>query len=232
MSSPWTSRIIVGLALAALLYWLFPNETNPRPELWDIQVESSQLSILGLHLNKSQLKQANATFKSMPDTALFTTRQHPGKPVPAMHLEAYFEDLFDAGDSIILSLNSDEELLNVIKKQAYQPKLFPNDTIRVGIKGDLMNAVQLLSIRSITIVAGEQVDIKAFEARFGKPSQLIDDGEGNAHVMYPALGLDFIQPSEGRHVLQFVPPDQFEKELLTPLLNKLNQQKPRSTPDV
>jgi len=225
MSSTWTTRIVIGLALAALLYWLFPNETNPRPPLWDIQVESGQLSILGLALNESLLKQASASFKSMPDTALFTTRQHPGMPVPAMHLEAYFEDLFNAGDSIIISLNSDSELLNIIKKQAYQPKLFPNDTIRVGIKGDLMNAVQLLSIRSITIVAGEQVDIKAFEARFGKPSQLIDDGKGNAHVMYPALGLDFIQPSEGRHVLQFVAPEQFERQLLAPLLNKLKATK-------
>ncbi|MBL4775872.1 MAG: hypothetical protein JKY87_07475 [Mariprofundus sp.] len=220
MSSKWTPRIIVGLTLAGLLYWLFPNEINPRPELWNIQVESGQLSILGLRLNTSPLKQANATFKSMPDTALFTTRQRPDKPVPAMHLEAYFEDLYDAGDSIILTLDADYELLNVIKNQAYQPKLFPNDTIRVGIKGDLRAAIQQLPIRSITIVAGEQVDIKAFEARFGQPSQLIDDGEGNAHVLYPKLGLDFIQPAEGRHVLQFVPPAQFDSELLAPLLNK------------
>jgi len=227
MSSPWTFRIIVGLALAILLYFLFPNETNPRPELWDIQVESGQLSILGLSLNTSQLQQASATFKSMPDTALFTTRQRPGMPVPAMHLEAYFEDLFDAGDSIILSLNGDAELLNVIKKQAYQPKLFPNGTIRVRIKGDLMNAVQQLSIRSITIVAGEQVNIPAFEEKFGKPTQLIDDGEGNAHILYPNLGLDFIQPSEGRHVLQFVPPEKFEEELLLPLLNKRKHQEPK-----
>lgn len=214
----WIYRISLAFIFAALFYWLYPtNEPNPRPQMWDIHLENGQTSILGLRINESLLQQASKTLKSFPNTALFTTKQAKNSPPAKMHLEAYYEDLFDEGDRIIIGLNADKALLEHIKEQAYQPKLFPNGVIRVNIQDNLIETIQHLSIQSITIIAGWQIDFETFQNQFGKPAQLLDDGIGNAHFLYPELGLDFIQPATGLQVLQFVAPDKFKTTLLDPL---------------
>jgi len=214
----WIYRISLALILAALFYWLYPtSEPDPRPQMWNLHLEDGQISVLGLRINESQLQQVSKTLKSIPNTALFTSKQTKNKPAAKMHLEAYYEDLFDEGDRIIIGLNADKALLEHIKEQAYQPKLFPNGVIRVNIQENLIESIQQLSIQSITIVAGWQINFEIFQEQFGKPEQLLDDGLGNAHFLYPKLGLDFIQPATGLQILQFVAPDKFKTTLVDPL---------------
>jgi hypothetical protein len=224
MSIKWVYRIIAGLAIAAVLYVLFPNgDPNPRPTWWNIQSGSDTLTVLGLSLNKSKLSDAIHALKVRPKVALFTRRQGENQPEPPMHLEAYFEDIFDEGDNIIVTLLADKKLLQHIKKEAYQPEWMPNDVIRVGIRQKLYPNLQDLIISSITILAGRQIEFEAFQKHFGKPGQILSDRQGNAHFLYPQLGLDLIQPAGGTHILQFVSPDVFDQELLQPLVN--NQHK-------
>ncbi len=225
MSTKWIYRIIAGLAIAAVLYVFFPNsEPNPRPTWWNIQPNSTTLSVLGLSLNKSQLNDAIHSLKTHPKVALFTRRQGENQPEPPMHLEAYFEDVFDEGDSIIVTLLADKKLLQHIKKEAYQPEWMPNDVIRVSIRQKLYPSLQHLAISSITILAGRQIEFEAFQEHFGKPDKILSDGQGNAHFLYPQLGLDLIQPAGGTHILQFVSPDVFDQKLLQPLVNKQRKQ--------
>jgi len=218
MTVQWIYRIALGLLIAGLLYWFIPNsEPNPRPLFWQLHVEKNELSILGLQLKKDQLIDVNQVLNMHPNLALFTKRQHKGEPEADMYLEAYYDDVFDEGDRIIIGLNADLALLNHIKKQAYQPELFPNNVIRIGVKDEFRQEIQLLTIRNITVIAGERINFEVFEKTFSKPEKFMHDGEGNAHLLYPKLGLDFIQPSEGLQILQFVSPDQFENKLLKPL---------------
>ncbi|MDX8391255.1 MAG: hypothetical protein R8K53_01635 [Mariprofundaceae bacterium] len=222
-SSPWASRILAGMLLAAMIYMFFPNGSHPRPDFWNIQLAPAYTSVLGLRLNEAQLKDAMGALKSKPDVALFTHRQRQNEPVPGMHLEAYFDDLFDEGDRIILALADDDQLLQQIKKQAYKPELLPNDNIRVGIRDEWMDSIRHLRIRNITIIVGDNMDVTTFATKFGKPGQQIVDAQGNTHMLYPALGLDFIQSLEGMQVLQFVSLDRFESELIAPLLQANKQ---------
>lgn len=221
MSKKWLYRIIFGLLIAVLLYMFFPNsEPNPRPHMWDIQQQHGQISLLGFVLHQHRLSDVMSFLKATPEVALFTRRQRPNQAEPAMHLEAYFADVFDEGDRIIIGLDASYKRLQHIKKIAFQPELFPNDVIRVAIPQDLRAEVYQLPIQSITFVAGERLKFEVFKEEFGEPEQLIDDGEGNAHLLYPQLGLDFIQPADGLQILQFVEPKQFETKLRAPLLKK------------
>jgi len=122
-----------------------------------------------------------------------------------------------------VGLDASDQLLSHIKKSAFQPELFPNDVIRVAVREELKADIAMLTISNITFIAGERLKFEEFKAEFGEPAQLIDDGEGNAHLLYPALGLDFVQPSDGLQVLQFVSPDQFDARLLAPLMPKQPQ---------
>lgn len=218
MKTQWFYRIGLGLLIAALLYWMFPNnEPNPRPYFWQLNVEGDALSILHLRLQEHSLLDVNNTVKALPKLALFTTRQKQGAAEPAMHLEAYYDDLYDEGDRMIVGLEAEHTLLKHIKEQAYQPELFPNNVIRIGVKDDLLEEIQLLKIRNITLIAGERISFEDFEKQYTKANSFIHDTEGNAHFLYPSLGLDFIQPSEGLQILQFVAPELFASELLAPL---------------
>ena len=222
MQEKWAIRITAGLFIAFLLYIFVPvSNPNPRPEHWNIQVANDSLSILGLTIQKQTLQDALATLKTNPDIALFTTRQKPDEPEPDMHLEAFLSDLFDEGDSVVLGLGADQKLLEHIKKQAYQPQIFPNNVIRVGIKESLIPDALNLPIQSITIITGRSIMFEDFKEKFGEPERFIDDGKGNAHFLYPELGLDFIQPANGAQLLQFVAPEAFDKVLLQPLLSSL-----------
>jgi hypothetical protein len=215
----WLYRIALSLVFAGLFYWLYPNQDpNPRPELWGLQQESNQTSLLGLNMGKTTLHEAMQRLKIMPNIAMFTKQHIPGAPEPAKSLEAFFEGVFDEGDDIILGIDADDKLLAYIKKEAFKPEIMPNGVVRVGVRKKLYAQIQALPISSITVIAGKHIDMDAFQAKFGKPEQLLNDGQGNAHFLYPKLGLDLIQPSDGAHILQLVSPDMFDKKLKQPLL--------------
>lgn len=225
MSTKWVYRIIAGLAVAAVLYVLFPNaEPNPRPAFWNIHIDNP-ISVLDLKIQDSSLQQAIKTLRAHPDIAMFTSQQRKGEPEPEMHLEAYFDDVFDDGDRIILGLEADVDLLHHIKKEAFRPEIFPNNVIRVGIQERLIPDILQLPIRSITIVAGRSIMFEDFKKKYGEPDKFVDDGQGNAHFLYPTLGLDLIQPAGGEQVLQFVSLETFERILLEPLLVNRNKDK-------
>ncbi|MDX8384483.1 MAG: hypothetical protein R8M45_10405 [Ghiorsea sp.] len=226
--NPWVYRIGVALLLAGVFFWLYPNsEPDPRPTWWQLeQSNEQQVSILGVQLPASNMQRMAKQLHQSPSIAMFTKRQRPNQAEPAMHIEAYFEDVYDEGDRIIIELDADDALLKQIKDTALRPEIFPNDVIRVNIPEDLTPIIAELHIKSITVIAGAQLRFEEFEVTFGSPNKILDDGTGNAHFLYPKLGLDFIQPANGLQILQFVAPDMFSTVLLNPLLKaqKIAQQ--------
>ncbi len=224
MNSTWVIRIIAGLLLSYLIYIFYPTSSpNPRPFFWEIQNSDQGVHILGIRINTHNLQDAMLRLQGIPTTALFTKRKAPGEPEPDMHLEAYFEDIYDEGDRFIFGLNADEKLLQHIKKQGIEPRLYPDGVLRINIHPDLATIIQELPIHSITIIPGHAIDFEEFQEHMGKPDNLINDGVGNAHFLYPKLGLDFIQPAGGTQVLQFVAPEDFEEKLAKPLIQSLPQ---------
>jgi len=207
-----------------VFYWVYPNsEPNPRPKWWNIETHDAQVSVLGLNMHQSTLDDVAKQLHVKADVAMFTKRTRKGEAAAALHLEAYLEDLYDESDRVILGLDASDELLALIKKEAFEPQLFPNDVIRIGISPSLADTIGHLTIRSITVIAGWQVVFEEFKEKFGEPAQFLNDGQGNAHFLYPAMGLDFIQPADGLQILQFVAPNKFEEALLKPLLEVQKQ---------
>lgn len=224
MQEKWAIRITAGFFIAFILYIFFPiSDPNPRPEHWHIQASSQPLSILGFSINQHTLQDVISSLQTTPEIALFTTRKQKGEPEPSMHLEAFFDDLYDHGDRIIIGLTADSDFLQHIKKEAYQPQIFPNNVIRIGIQERLIPEVLQLPIHNITIIASSPIMFEDFKAAYGEPDKFVNDGQGNAHFLYPNLGLDFIQPANGAQVLQFVAPERFEQDLLNPLIQLLPQ---------
>lgn len=219
MIATWSYRLVLALILALVFYYIYPNsDPNPRPSWWNIEIQNSQVSVLNLNMHQSTLDDVSKQLQVKADVAMFTKRTRKDEAPAALHLEAYLEDLYDEGDRVIFGLDASDELLALIKKEAFEPQLFPNDVIRIGISPSLSETMGHLTIRSITVIAGWQVVFEEFKEKFGEPAQFLNDGQGNAHFLSPAMGLDFIQPADGLQILQFVAPDKFEETLLRPLL--------------
>lgn len=62
-----------------------------------------------------------------------------------------------------------------------------------------------------------QLDAEVLTARFGQPAERIAPGGRLEHWLYPALGLAVVLDAEGRDVLQYVAPGDFEHRLAAPL---------------
>lgn len=222
----WIYRLILGFIFSFLVYnFVYNTPDNPRPEWWGLHIENNNPMVAGLSLHQTTLAEAASILKTMPQVALFTKRQIKGEPEPPLHLEAYFEDIYDQGDSLILSLNASPEFLSHIKAQAYRPELRPDDTILVQLTETALQEAQHIKFDQVSIITGSQVDYEAFASVFGKAEHIINDGQGSAHFLYAAYGLDFIQPSDDVQILQITTLAQYHDKLLQPLLDARNNRK-------
>lgn len=69
----------------------------------------------------------------------------------------------------------------------------------------------------LSLIPAAQLDADTLRARFGPPAEQLPGGERLTHWLYPAIGLAVALDSQGKEVLQYVAPAQFEARLAAPL---------------
>ena len=69
----------------------------------------------------------------------------------------------------------------------------------------------------LSFIPQAQLDAEVLAARFGPPSERIAAGDRLEHWLYPALGLAVAIDAQGKDVLQYVAPGDFEARLAAPL---------------
>ena len=69
----------------------------------------------------------------------------------------------------------------------------------------------------LSLIPVAQLDADMLTARFGKPAERIATDGRLEHWLYPALGLAVVLDAQGRDVLQYVAPAEFEPRLAAPL---------------
>ena len=66
-------------------------------------------------------------------------------------------------------------------------------------------------IKSIAYIPATDLDHETIIRRFGEPAEVIKTNNQATHYLYPARGLDVILNAEGKEVLQYVAPSDFER---------------------
>lgn len=69
----------------------------------------------------------------------------------------------------------------------------------------------------VGFVPAARLDAAVLRARFGEPARVVTDDAQRAHWLYPALGLAILLDGQGRDLLQYVAPGDFERRLAAPL---------------
>lgn len=207
-------KILYALLVGLVIYTLWPgNESNDVSSIrvWNAQVnEQGQITILGVTLGKTTLKEAEVALHSQSERGLFVNMVD-GKMV-SEHLEAYFPTSPDRA-KIIVELIADAELIERIKKSAYRVKAFPSGSMKLEISPDETAHLGTLVAKSLTYIPPVSLTVETLEQQFGPSDKQQRDVDGNLHLLYSKLGLDAVLPVSGKPMLQFVPPDEFERLL-------------------
>ncbi len=207
-------KILYGLLAALIVYTIWPGDNEEEIasiRVWNTQVnEQGQLTVLGITLGKTTLKEAEAALHSQSERGLFVNMAD-GKMV-SEHLEAYFPTSPDRA-KLVLELVADTDLIDRIKKRAYRVKAFPSGSMKLEIAPDETAYIESLVAKAITYIPPISLTPETLEQQFGKAGSQQRDIDGNLHLLYPHLGLDAVLPASGKPILQFVPPSDFDRLL-------------------
>jgi hypothetical protein len=206
--------LIAGLlVLTVYAFWPRDNDQVPAIEQWHLTVDKAGSTwFMDVELGVSSLVDVQLRLDEPGEVAVFAGRKGSEKEP---QLEVFFADLPDDG-RMILNLDASPELIGKIIKAGHRPIVLPNGTTRFSIPPEFVKDVRRLKVGAITFLPPVRLDRKSFEAVHGLAEANIGTGDGNLHVLYPKLGLDFIRGEDGVDVLQFVPLSEYEA-LVAPL---------------
>lgn len=211
---------LAGLLLSLLptLWHLFttPPGTAAPPAQgtpWQVALPApGQSSVFGLRLPGSTLGEAQARWGE--DMAAAVLVDAGG----AASLEAYVERL-DAGGvqgRLVLSFEPASGQL-----QAWRDTLprepTPSGGWRHKLNAQALAALAPAALVSLGFIPAAQLDAGVLSARFGEPAARVPGAGQQQHWLYPAQGLAIVLDDQGRELLQYVAPADFEQRLAAPL---------------
>lgn len=209
----------IWLGLLVLLIQACNGERSQQREdiyPWQISVQADGKSrVFGITLNQSPLLDATKVLGSNYELGLFETENQP------LSLEAYFSEVTLGGISgkFILTLQASQSELVALRDQAVNRKVLESGARRYIVRhADKMRLAEK-TITSLAYIPYINLDEDIIKSRFGEPAERIVVDQKRQHLLFPELGLDLLLDEEGKELLQYVAPLEFNK-LRQPLLDK------------
>ena len=206
--------------LSLLLPFLLLTACGERPATqpedawpWQITVLDPQHSrVFGITLGRSTLGGASASLGAGYKLALF---EDPGG---RLSLEVYYSEFTRGGLSgkLILVLDGSQADLAALRDRAAARQVLGSGNVRYTLSDADQLAVPSRTIVALDYIPYVNLDAETITGRFGPPAERIRLAAGREHWLYPDRGLDILLDPEGKELLQYVPPANFER-LVRPL---------------
>ncbi|MCZ4305408.1 hypothetical protein O4G98_11760 [Zoogloeaceae bacterium G21618-S1] len=221
-------KLIVAILSLVLLAILAPLAFMPSADdihrqqaalPWQIEVDAQGLSrVFGLTLEQSTLGEARERFGPDLTVAIVTA---PGE---AGALEAYLGSAqlgFVTGKLVLtIAVSSDE--LDGMRQRAAKTEYMESTTRKATLSQADLATAMTRPIDSIVFIPSVNLDEEAVLSRFGEPAERITINTHQTHLLYPDKGLDLILDTDGKEILQYVAPRDFER-VRAPLHNAAAQ---------
>ena len=212
--------IILSVLVILILFFTFNEKTgNGKRSIvqtypWQVSIlADGKSSVFGVILGETSLREVDAILKTAPEMALFELNNH-------LSLEAYYKNVTLGGliGSFIFTLNVSDEQLKKIKKESSKEKRAESNGRRYELDKPASDKSKVFIVKNLIYIPTVQLDEETIIQRFGKPTHKIKlkTKETGWHYLYPEKGLDLIYKEEGKEVLQYVEPRNFNL-LLGPL---------------
>jgi hypothetical protein len=227
-SRPWLLALGAGVAILAVA--LLPplwqawraSRTGAVPPAsvadaqglpWQIEVlPGGATRVFGLTLGASPIAAASRRDGDV-QVALVARGDEPGV------LEAYVEQ-FNAGfvgGRLVIAAAADEAQRQAWRARSSDREPGSDGTWRHRLaRADLAAALRA-PITGLSFIPAAQLDAATVAQRFGEPAERVRTGTRLEHWLYPGQGLAVTIDAEGREVLQYVVPAEFEARLRAPL---------------
>lgn len=207
--------LLLPVSLLVVGWWLLrpaPERADIDPaELpWNLQVsDAGQVRAFGLWLGRATLADAEQRFGTTAEAGLFVD------PDGRRSVEAYFDRLTLAGlnAKLVLELRADAGLLDQLAAASTRRISLRSGSVRLELPDAQARQLRQLPLRSITYAPRIDLEPATLTARFGEPARIVAVDERRSHWLYPERGLDILVDRDGREVMQYLLPAEFDRVL-------------------
>jgi hypothetical protein len=221
LERPWLMALLAGAGVLAaalalpLLHMAVGAPPVPADGLpWQVQRQGEAIRVFGLLLPGSTLADARLRWGDAMQLAVMAQRGEPGA------LEAYVErfDGGGVGGRLLLSTELPDARVVQLRENSARNEPVDADVWRYRLRADDLADTASTPLAGITFIAEANLDAATLRERFGAPAERWRQGDRLEHWLYPERGLAILLDTQGKEVLQYVAPADFERRLRAPLL--------------
>lgn len=211
--------ILVAVAIviiAPFIYMPFVETSDPQlGDLpWQIEVaDDGTARALGFTLGASTLGDARARYGEELEIAIVTPKD--GKS----SLEGYNGSAkagFITG-RLVVTADLPAQLIAAMRERAVKTEFMESTTRKATLHPEDLPAALAAPIAALGFIPTANLDAPTILERFGEPAERFKGAGQQEHFLYPALGLGITLDPDGKELLQYVAPRDFER-LRAPLL--------------
>lgn len=203
------SAVAIATIAAVLLLWPSEHTVTLKNLPWQIEILPDGGSrVFGITFGQTTAAEAQSLLGQSAEVGLFEG------PEGDLSLEAFFGHvvLGRIVARVIARLGADPRDIQRLREQTTDRQPMPSGAARLGLPETAIREAQDWPVVGITYSpVYARLDAQVLEARFGKPSEILDGADAQRYWLYPALGLVVITNTEGRTLLEYVAPRDFMK---------------------
>lgn len=206
--------ILIVLLVAVVLLWIFQQPKTNEPVTvegtpWQISVlPDGNSRVFGLILGKDTFVDAQLVLGIGYELAVISPMDG------SAGLEMYYSR-YRAGPitgKLVVVADVNPEQLDALKQQASQVTTLQNGTKQYVFGEHTEEKIGTYKIKSLTFIPTINLDAELLQSRFGEPDEVVVDAVDSKqqHYIYSEKGLDIVLSEEGKEVMQYVAPKDFE----------------------
>ncbi len=215
-----TLSMLGALAIVRGPQWFGPASSNPpgqaantpgTPPPWQVTAHpDGSCEALGLQLGTGTLADVRQRFGVDTQIAIIAAPGEDGT------LEAFVDPAqagFIAGKLVVTAElpASTSATLRSLRDRALKSEFMESTTRKYTLRPEDEALALQARIVALNFIPQASLDADIILARFGKPATRVRSNERQEHFLYPDKGLDVILDSEGKELLQYVAPRDFER---------------------
>ena len=191
------------------------SDSTMRDDLYPWQVKpvtNGSSQVFGIELGKASFSEAEGIMGRRYDAAVFENKDGN------LSLELFYKEITLGGltAKFVLTLGATAEELQRLKGRPLKKETMESGVIKYTVAKNDSDDLMAMNITAITYMPITNLEEDVVRSRFGEPAEKIRTHESARHWLYPEKGLDIIINDDGKEILQFVPPRDFDK-LVRPL---------------
>ncbi|MGH1370934.1 MAG: hypothetical protein ACRBBW_02780 [Cellvibrionaceae bacterium] len=174
---------------------------------WQIQLHDDGTStVFGITLERTTVKELLESKGEDHELAIISDSNDQSG------LEIYFSH-FSIGPlqgKLIARVDANQQQLEAMQSSASVASYTSSGSRKFLLSESDLETIQNWTIGSLSYLPSASLDEDIILERFGSPEERISQEEGIEHFLYPDKGLDIALNSEGKELLQYVAPRNFE----------------------